>query len=326
MCVVLGLLVPGFKAAGAAGQGKDDLPPYHSPQPITEPKLFSDAQVSTTDFESHPAFDAKMRVVYFVKSTPDRRFGTILISRYAGAWSMPTLPPFSGKYSDQSPFITADGARLFYSSNRPAEDYQGAAAKPDFDLWVLERKSDSTWSDPKSVGAAVNGPSNDVSPSIAADGTLYFSSDRAGGGGGRDLWRSRFVNGAYAAAEHLSDSLNSAGNDSDPCIAADQSYVIFSSDRAGGRGGSDLYVSYRRGERWSKPVNLGEPVNSAADELSPCISPDGEYFFWASCRNFVETTRDRPWEYPELLARLRRTRNGLGDLYQIDRSALGLRP
>ena len=102
--------------------------------------------------------------------------------------------------------------------------------------------------------------------------------------------------------------------------------MIFTSDRPGGRGGSDLYVSYRRGDRWSKPVNLGEPVNSAADELSPRNSPDGEYFFWASCRSFAEGTRNRAWEYPELLARLRRTRNGLGDLYQIDRSALGIHP
>lgn len=324
--LVLGLAVPVLHAAVAAGQGRDALPPYHSPVPITEPRLFSDAQVSTTDFESHPAFDAAARVVYFAKSTPDRRFSTILVSRYTGAWSLPVLPPFSGKYSDRAPFLTADGSRLYYCSNRPAEDYQGAVAKADFDIWYLERKSDSTWSAPKSSGSAVNGSDNDQDPSIASDGTLYFSSDRAGGRGGRDLWRSRWVSGAYAAAEHLGDSLNALGNESDPCIAPDQSHLIFTSDRPGGRGGSDLYVSYRRGDRWTTPVNLGEPVNSPADELSPRISPDGEYFFWASCRSFAEGTRDRAWEYPELLARLRRTRNGLGDLYQIDRSALGIRP
>ena len=58
------------------------------------------------------------------------------------------------------------------------------------------------------------------------------------------------MNGAYAAAEPLGDSLNGAGNEFDPCIAPDQSHMIFTSDRPGGRGGSDLYVSYRRGDRW----------------------------------------------------------------------------
>ncbi len=325
-CLFFGLAMPGLHAAVAAGKGKDDLPPYHSPLPIAEPRLFGDTQISTADFESHPAFDAIACVIYFVKSTPDRRFGTILVSRYTGAWSMPVMPAFSGKYSDRAPFITADGARLYYSSDRPAEDYQGAVAKPDLDIWYLERTSDSMWSAPKSAGAAVNGPGNESDPALAADGTLYFSSDRAGGRGGRDLWRSRFVSGAYAAAENLGDSVNTAADESDPRIAPDQSHMIFTSNRKGGHGGSDLYVAYRHAERWSAPVNLGEPVNSSADEMSPCVSPDGEYFFWTSCRSFAEGTRDRAWEYAELLARLRRTRNGLGDIYQIDRSALGIKP
>ncbi len=322
--LLLGLAIPGIHAAVAAG--KDDLQPYHSPLPIAEPRLFADTQRSTADFESHPAFAAIARVDYFVKSTPDRRFGTILVSRYTGAWSMPAIPAFSGKYSDRAPFITTDGARLYYSSDRPADDYQGAVARPDFDIWYVERTSDSTWSAPKSVGAAVNGPANDDDPAVAADGTLYFSSDRAGGRGGRDLWRSRLVNGTYGPAENLGDSVNTAGEESDPRIASDQSHMIFTSNRPGGHGGSDLYVSYRRGDRWSTPVNLGERVNTMADELSPCVSPDGEYFFWTSCRSFAEGTRDRAWEYAELLARLRRTRNGLGDIYQIDRSALGIKP
>jgi len=328
-CLSLGITVFGIRAAiaaSAAGKGKEDLPGYHSPLPITEPRLFSDAQVSTADFESHPAFNLADRVVYFVKSTPNRRFGTILSSRYEGAWSAPTVLSFSGKYSDRAPFLTPDATRLYYSSDRPAEDYLGAVAKQDFDIWYVERKADSTWSKPKSVGATVNGPGNEGDPALAADGTLYFSSDRAGGRGMSDLWRCRSVNGAFGPAEHLGDSVNTAGSESDPRIAPDQSYMIFTSDRPGGRGGSDLYVSNRRGDHWSTPVNLGEPVNSMADEFAPCVSPDGEYFFWTSCRSFADATRDPPWDYPDLLARLRRTRNGLGDIYQIDLSALGIRP
>jgi len=323
--LMLGFLASSIDSEGAPGMDKRVLPPYHSAQPITQPKLFSDTQVSTGDYESHPAFDVARRVVYFVKSTPNRRFGAILSSPYEGAWSLPALVPFTGKYSDRSPFLTPDGARLYYSSDRTADDYDGAVAKGDFDIWYVERKADSTWSEPKTL-AAVNGPANEGDPALAKDGTFYFTSDRTGGKGQNDLWRCRVVNGNLGPAENLGDSVNTVGNESDPRVAPDQSYMIFTSDRPGGRGGLDLYVAYRRGDHWSQAVNLGEPVNSAADELSPCISPDGEYFFWTSCRSMFDVTRDRRWEYSELLGRLRRSRNGLGDIYQIDLSALGIHP
>ena len=68
-------------------------------------------------------------------------------------------------------------------------------------------------------------------------------------------------------------------------------------------------------------MNLGEKVNSIGDDFSPVVSPDGEYFFWTSCRSFIDVTPPNPISYSELLGRLRGTRNGSGDLYMIDLSA-----
>ena len=335
--LALSALAIGFGAPslGASGNRKEDLPPYHSAFPMPEPKLFGDGLISTGDFESHPAFTPDGRTLYFVKSTPSDRFRTILYSRFVdGGWTVPATASFSGKYTDTDPFITPDGTKLYYASNRAADDYIGSEPRDNMDLWVVERAGDTTWFQPKSLGPAVNSPSDEWSPSLAADGTVYFASERAGGRGKSDLWRCRLVNGAYGAAENLGDSVNTAGSELDVLIAADQSWILFTADgRSDGRGGSDLYVCRARAGGWSSPRNLGDKINSRANECSPLLSPDGEYFFWTSCRSFADGPFphqlpyfEQALTYPQLLAALRRPRNGGGDLYQIDRSALGLHP
>lgn len=313
--------------AVAADEETKSLPPYHSPFPISDPKLFANASVSTTDFESHPGFMPGGRTLFYVKSTPDYRFRTIVSTTFAAdAWSIPVVAPFSGKFEDGDPFIANDGSRMFYSSNRPAEDYIGAEPAKHLDLWVVGHAADSGWGTPKNLGTPVNSEHNESTPAIAADGTIYFGSDRPGGKGGGDLYRCRVANDVYGPAENLGDSINTGGMEGDPWIAPDQSYLIFAAkERAGGRGGADLYVSYARGNGWTKPVNLGDKINSPLDDFSPRVSPDGEYFFWTSCRSFATTIPPQPWEFPALLARIRRTKNGLGDIYQIDLKELGLR-
>ncbi len=310
----------------AAASGDAPLPPYHTPFPLPEPRLLSDGFLCTGDWESHPVFSPGGRTLYFVKSSPSNDFTAIVYSRFVdGGWTIPHMASFSGKYQDTDPFITPDGSKLYYSSNRPPQDYIGAEARDNMDLWVCDRATDTTWSEPRNLGPQVNGAANEWFPTVASDGTLYFGSNRPGGRGGLDLWRSQLVNGAYAPAENLGDSVNTTANESEPLIAPDQSWILFtSSGRHDSRGGTDLYVTYRRGTSWSAPRDLGDVVNSKQDESSPHVSPDGEYFFWMSRRSFTDTPPDHALNYAELLSSLRRTRNGLGDIYQIDLKALGL--
>ena len=94
--------------------------------------------------------------------------------------------------------------------------------------------------------------------------------------------------------------------------------------RPDGRGGSDLYISYQRSGAWTKAVNLGDKINSTGSEYSPKVSPDGKYFFWSSTRGSVSTSQTKHLTYAELLTKLRSPRNSLGDIYQIDISALNI--
>ena len=300
----------------AAGmQSSKTRPPYASDKTLSEPTLFAEGVISTGDFDSHPAFAPDGKTVYFDRSTPTFNLWTILVSRFErGKWSTPEVAPFSGQYSDADPFITYDGARFYFISNRPV----AGKTVPDLDIWVME-KTAAGWSKPKNVEAPINSPGSEWYPTVAANGTIYFGSDRQGGKGRTDIYRSRPVDGKYAAAENLGEAINTQFNEFEPLIAPDESFLIFmGGGRPDGRGGFDLYISYNRSGAWTKPVNLGDKINSVGNEYSPTISPDGKYFFWTSTRGFADKLLEKRLDYQELMDRLRSPRNGLGDIYQID--------
>jgi Tol biopolymer transport system component len=311
-------------SATTATRKKDAPPPYAAAKALTEPTIFAEGVVSTDDYESHPAFTPDGKTLYFLKNSPTFNFWTIVVSHFKNnRWSAPEVAPFSGQYRDADPFITADGSRLYFISDRPTLSASGKEEPKSLDIWMMERRGDG-WGEPKNLGAPVNSAGNEWYPTIASDGTLYFGSDRAGGKGRNDIYRSRLVAGQYAAPENLGENINTASDEFEPYIAPDQSYLILMAARPDGRGGSDLYLSYNRAGAWTKAVNLGEKINSNASEYSPKVSPDGKYFFWTSTRGFGSTPQAKRLTYAELIGKLRSPRNGLGDIYQIDLSALNL--
>jgi hypothetical protein len=118
---------------------------------------------------------------------------------------------------------------------------------------------------------------------------LYWLSQRPGGSGGADLWVTRraSVSDPWGAPENLGSLVNSARHESEPHISADSLELYFSSDRPGGEGGYDLYVTTRSTKDgvWEEPVNLGMVVNSLSSDMNPCISSDGLALFFASERS-----------------------------------------
>lgn len=300
-------------------------PPYASRVALPAPVVFAPGVISTGDFESHPAFTPDGRTLYFLKNNPAFTFWTILVSRArpGGKWSAPEVAEFSGRYADADPFITADGRRFFFISNRPLAGQAPDNFKGDLDIWMMER-TEAGWSAPVNLGAPVNSGGNEWYPTLTRDGTLYFGSDREGGKGLTDLYRCRLVNGKYAEAENLGDAVNTRFNEFEPYIAPDESYLIFMSGRPGGLGGFDLYLSYRREGKWTEPKNLGDKINTPAHEYSPSISPDGRYFFYTSggLRGAWDKPPPRRLTYRELESRLHSPQNGLGDIYQVDLDAL----
>jgi len=227
----------------------------------------------------------------------------------------------TGRYKDADPFITADGKHLFFISDRPVP----GKAHRDLDIWTADRVG-AHWSEPRNLGSPVNSEGQEWYPTVAADGTLYFGSDRPGGKGKTDIYRARFVDGKYAAPENLGDTINTAGDEYEPFLAPDGRTLFFMADNREGRGDSDIFVSWLCDGVWTKSEPLGGGVNSPGNEYAPKISPDGRYFFWSSTRSTMRRLADKTFDTQAYLAAIRGPGNGLGDIYQIDLDALNLQP
>lgn len=295
-----------------------------SDKPILEPTMFAPGMISTGDYEFAPAFMPDGKTVYFVKSTPDFTYWTLVYSEFkAGKWSEPKVAPFSGKYTDGDPFITADGKQMFFISQRPLDpSLSGAPVR--LDIWVVNKIADG-WSEPKNLGKTINEASQ-YFPTVAQNGTLYFGSTRKGGKGGVDLYRSKLINGEYQSPENLGDAINSEFDEFEPLISPDESFLIFMArNRPDGLGGYDLYISYNENGKWTKAQNLGEPINSDVADYSPGFSRDGKYFFWTSTRSLINSPKTEGWNYQSLTNAHRSPQNGLGDIYYISIEALKLK-
>ncbi|MFB0555393.1 MAG: M56 family metallopeptidase [Phycisphaerae bacterium] len=200
-------------------------------------------------------------------------------------WGTPVNlgPIVNSPYVDGMPSISADGLLLFFNSDRPA-------GHGDCDLWVTTRETtENDWGSPVNLGSTINSSQFEACPSISADGLmLFFASDRPGGSGRVDLWattRSN-VSDPWGPPVNLGPTINSLYADNPPTISDDGLSLFFGSDRPGGSGSWDIWVTTRetKNDDWSAPVNLGPTVNSSAMDYPSSISADGSTLYFTSFR------------------------------------------
>ena len=310
-CAIALALASSFLAAETPSHPPATSKPAPASPAGNGPELFAEGVVSTGAFESHPALTPDGRTLYFVKSTPEFTDWKIYVTEHQdGRWTAPKIASFSGKHRDADPFVTADGKLLYFISDRSP----GEKPKEDMDVWVMERTESGAWGEPRNLGAPVNSPGNEWLPRPAANGTLYFGSDRPGGLGRTDLYRSRFTGGTYSEPENLGPAVNSAADEYEPAIAPDESFLVFmAAGRPDDRGGGDLYIAYRKDGAWAQAKNLGPTINGPGLEIAPYFSLDGTSFYFSSARRAADIPKGQ---------RPDRARNGLGDIYRMDLIAL----
>ena len=134
----------------------------------------------------------------------------------------------------------------------------------------------SPWSEPVNLGAPVNTDAIDFNPTLSPDErSLYFASNRTGGLGGIDIWVAQrvCVDCPWQAPVNLGPVINSAAGDNGPSLSVDGHLLFFSSNRPGGQGGNDIYVSRRADPNddfaWAAPTSLGPDVNTPGAEAGP---------------------------------------------------------
>lgn len=191
-----------------------------------------------------------------------------------GKWTDPINlgAPVNTIDHDAAIAISPDGSRLFIY-----KDMQEG------DIYVSEKKG-LEWSKPKSLGPKINlAKFSEQSCSISSDGkTLYFSSNRPGGYGGLDIWKSSLVKGQWNDPLNMGPKINTKEDDDSPFIHPDGVTLYYSSKGKKTMGGYDIFRTSLEKGGWSEPENLGYPINSVQNDIYFVLSADNQHGYYAS--------------------------------------------
>lgn len=222
-------------------------------------------------FESHAAFDPRTGDLWFVRSSREFRGWRLLTSRCgAQGWSTPVEPGFAGDGVEADPWFAPDGQALYFISTRSSDGLRGRK----LDIWRVARGAGDGWGVPQRLPEPVNSNGNEWFPRGAADGWLYFGSDRAGGAGKTDIWRARESAPGRWTVENLGAAINGPGNEYEAEIAPDGQRLLVMAD-------DGLYESRRRGATWAPRSRLGGAINTGHGEVGALFSPTGRSFLFA---------------------------------------------
>ena len=271
----------------------DQTPPGNTAE------IFAPGIISLTDrLENQIAFSPDGNSVYFQMYTPDYVSTVFYTERLDGVWTEPVEASFAIDENIQLSSISADGNRLYLSSND----------RNNSQLFKVEHTSEG-WGELELLPTPINSDASEGSYQEMEDGTAYLNSSRTGSAG-KDLWRIINLTDGTMKAENLGQVVNSESWEFSPCIAPDASYLIFGSDRNGRKGLAHLYISFDDGNGgWTEPVNLnssGAQVNDDfANQSCAALSPDGEYLFFM--RHYDMATMDVYWINTAFIDELKET-------------------
>nr|NQU90522.1 hypothetical protein [Bacteroidota bacterium] len=220
--------------------------------PDTVPEIFAPGIVSNGMDNRDMAIMPDGREIYFTTTVGGTEYVTILYSKEeTGSWTRPEVVSFAGnpEYMYYEPCLALDGQKLFFTSNMPIND-SIAISEPN--IWFVIRHDD-TWSDPQLMDTVVNSNHHEYFPSVADNGTLYFT--RGSKIGEYFIYRSRNIDGKYTRAEKLPKQVNSGINRFNAFIARDESYLILSVYGLSETfGGMDYYIVFRNeDDTWEDP-------------------------------------------------------------------------
>jgi Tol biopolymer transport system component len=277
-------------AQSAFGQQFTDLNGDYLGQtpPGDTPLVFAPGIISRYSLEHSAAiFSPDGNEVYWAwKDDPSAFMHIWFMKRINNRWTNPqAFVPFGDTTECLDPFLSLDGRKLYFT----------AKINGKYSICFVEKQGDG-WSPPQSISPVINNTNYQGQPAFNSYGTIYYL--------GNSIVRSKFENGKFQQPDALPSSINLGQGDQDPCIAPDDSYLIFASNRKNGN--KDLYISFHDtiNDSWSDPINFGEPINTNATNRFPAISPDGKYFFFTSY-NGNETGMDVFWVSSKIIDRLR---------------------
>ena len=248
--------------------------------------------INTTADELGPVAVAGDQLLF--TSTAGRQSRLYQSRLRAREWTKATVPPgfpviAEGEFGTGS--MSADG-RVFYFSI--CSGLSGTDAGNRCELFRGERSQSGAWRQPEKLGEQINlAETNNAHPFVTfADGReyLYFASDRPGGRGGMDLYFTTrpldSPDGQFGVPANLGPAINTVSDEVSPFYDVSNQTLYFASDGHPSIGGLDLFRSSGASGSWSRPENLGRPINSVADDHGLSIAPGGRLGYLASNRSY----------------------------------------
>lgn len=183
--------------------------------------------------------------------------------------------PINTSDNDATAYLTSDGQKLFVF-----RDINGG------DIYVSNYGANG-WSDPVALDKNINSPYHESSVCLSPDGkTLYFVSDRPGGVGGRDIYKSYLQeDSTWGPAINLGDTINTPYDEEGVFIHPDGKTMYFSSKGHNTMGGYDIFKSVYDSGHWSVPENMGYPINTPDDDVFFIVSASGKHGYFASAKD-----------------------------------------
>ena len=241
--------------------------------------------VNSSSHDSSPFISADGLSLFFASERPGGSgdFDLWVTTRITteSPWSEPMNlgPSVNSSASDYYPNISHDGLTLYFYSTRGG----GIGGS---DIWITTRASVSdSWAPAENLGSIVNSTADEAAPCISSDGlSLLFRSTRSGGFGEADIWQATrpTVNDAWREPVNLGSAINGSAWDCGVNLSVDGLSLFFHSNRSGGLGNFDLYLSSRntRDGEWSTPINLGENINTRHNDFCPSLSANNQWLYF----------------------------------------------
>lgn len=232
---------------------------------------FSEATEHLQDFLNTDP-DGRIRV------KAERHLESAKFLAYAYANPVPFEPKNLGPGVNTSaheylPAFTADGETLIFTRNERRDENFYLSKNDEKNIWQQAEALDS-----------VNTAENEGAQTVTADGRLliFTACNRPEGLGSCDLYFSTLNNGTYTKPRLMPEPINSRYWESQPSLTPNGDGLYFASNRPGGFGEKDIYVSYFFQGNWTKPRNLGEIINTSQDDVTPFIHADGQTLYFTS--------------------------------------------